>query len=241
MMPRRLVVIPDAARRPAYRPPSFRPPALRLGAPELGQAGLSVNWSNIGQTIMLGAFGAGAMYAAPLLPDPMKTIAMVGGVGLIGYAAYTLLGQSPKADSEVPAGTSSPIPSTRDFEAIAGQILQPKAGSSGGFNWFSDTYQVKALVSNPNPRPVTLTLELLANEYPKLFYFIPLGSYENYIADTKTVQIPPGNITVDFNPAIKMSRWLGGGGKLNMELTLRKIRVAGESTPLDQVSFTLVG
>lgn len=238
MMPRRLVVIPDAARRPAYRPPSFRPPALRLGAPGLGQTGLSVNWSNIGQTIMFGAFGAGAMYAAPLLPDPMKTIAMVGGVGLIGYAAYTFLGSAQKLESEVPTGTSSPIPTARDFETVTGQILQPKSGSRNGFNWFSDTYPVKVLVSNPNPRPVTVTLQLVAHEQPYVFILIPART-EDYVADVRTVTIPAGSsLTIDMNPATKTSRWVAS---LEITLMLRKIRAGGDVQDLDHVTFELQG
>lgn len=236
-MARRVVVVPG----PAWRPPAYRPPPPRLGH-ELGQGEIKYNWGNLGQSILFGALGAGAMYGAPLLPDPMKTIAMVGGVGLIGYGVYSFLGQASKQDNEVAPGTGTPIPTPAQFSAITGQFLQPKEGSSQGFNWFSDTYPVKILVSNSDLKPVTITFELIATEYPKLFYFIPLGSYENYFADSKTVEVPPGgNKTIDFSPAIKMSRWLGGGGKLNMELTLRKIRRGGEAVDMDHVSFTLVG
>lgn len=237
MMARRVVVVPG----PAYRPPAYRPPPPKLGASELGQGEIKYNWGSLGQTILFGTLGAGALYGSGLLPDPVKTIAMVGGVGLIGYAAYSFLGSSSKS-TDVPSGTPSQIPTPGEFSTITGKFSQPKNDDSLGFNWFSDKYDVKVLVSNSMPHPVTVTLELLATERPKLFYFIPLGSYENYLADSKTITIPGGqNIVVDFSPAIKMSRWLGGGGKLSMELTLMKIRVAGEATPLDHVSFTLIG
>jgi hypothetical protein len=238
MMTRRVVVVPDAARRPAWRPPALRPPPPPLGVKELGQTGFSVNWSNIGQTIMFGAFGAGAMYAAPLLPDPMKTIAMVGGVGLIGYGAYTFLGSASKPESEVPTGTSSPIPLAKDFEAITGQILQPKAGSRNGFNLLSDTYPVKVLVSNPNPRPVTVTLQLVVREQPYVFILIPART-EDYVADVRTVTIPAGSsLTIDMRPETKTSRWVAS---LEMSLTLRKIRAGGDSQDLDHVAFELQG
>lgn len=238
MMPRRLVVIPDAARRPAWRAPSFRPSPLHLGARELGQSGPSVNWGNIGQTIMFGAFGAGAMYAAPLLPDPMKTIAMVGGVGLIGYAAYSFLGSSAKENNEVPAGTAAKIPTPAEFALITGQILSPKSGSRVGYNFFSNTYPVKVLLSNPNPNPVTVTLQLVVHEAPYVFVFIPAQT-EDYVRETTTRIIPAtGNITVDLSPYSETNRWFAN---LEMNLTLRIIRMGNDFKDLDHVSFNLSG
>ncbi len=236
MMARRVVVIPG----PAYRPPAYRPPSLRLGGRELSQAELKLRWENLGPTILFGSLGVGAIYGSGLLPDPVKTIVLVGGVGLIGYAAYSFIGSVPKSETEVPTGTGSQISTAGEFAAITGQFLQPKNGSSQGFNWFSDSYDVKVLVSNPNAKPVTVTFELIATEYPKLFMFIPTGSYDNYLADSKTVVLPAnGNMTIDFLPKVKVSRWLSA--RMNVDLTLQKIRVGGEASPMDHVSFTLIG
>jgi hypothetical protein len=238
MIPARTVVVVPG---PAYRPAAYRPPPLRLSGRELGEGEVKFNWDNLGQTILLTTVGAGALYGSGLLPDPLKTVALVGGVGVLGYAAYTFLGNGRSGKDEVPPGTAAPIAPPQDFAGIVGKFQQPKEDSTIGFNWFSDHYDVRVMVSNPNPKPVTVTFELIANEYPKIFYAIPLGSYEGYLADSKTVVLPPGNTVLDFNPAIKMSRWLGGGGKLNMELTLRKVRIAGEFVPIDHVSFSLLG
>lgn len=235
MMTRRVVVIPG----PAWRPPAYRPPPPELGKKQIGQTEVKLNWGNLGQTILFGTLGAGALYGSGLLPDPVKTIATVGGVGLIGYAAYSFIGSAPKVENEVPSGTGSRIPTAAEFAAVTGHFLQPKSGSSQGFNWFSDTYPVKVLVSNPSKEPVTITLELAAREAPKMFWLIPFGTSDEYVAETKTVVLPAnGNISVDFSPSVKTTRWLSG--KINLDLVLRKVRMGGEIAELDHVSVSLV-
>lgn len=234
MMSRRVVVVPG----PVYRPPAFRPPSLRLGARELGQSEIKVNWGNLGQTILFGTMGVGAIYGSGLLPDPVKTIAMVGGVGLLGYAAYSFIGSGSKQDSEVPSGTGFSIPTPSEFAGITGEILYPKTGSRQGFNWFSDTYAVQVLLSNPSPKPVLVTLQLVIRESPYVFIFVP-ARVEEYVAETKTMAIPAGgNITVSLSPATKTSRWVAN---LEMDLTLRIVRVGKESRDLDHTSFNLIG
>lgn len=204
----------------------------------MGQGSVSLNWGNLGQSVMFGAFGAGALYGSPLLPDPVKTIGMVAGIGLIGYAAYSFVGTA-QNKSEIPAGKPTSIASSVDFSAITGQFLQPKSGSSIGFGWFSDSYQVEALLSNPGQVDVTVQLELAVTETPILFG-VPLVASNEYVAASKTVVIPAGqNLTVDFSPSVKGSRWMWG--QFGLSLVLRKIRVGGQTADLDHSSFTIVG
>lgn len=86
------------ARPPAYRPVSYRPLLSRIAEPRgsLGQSipssidSISAGLKNVVQSVGIGAIGACAMYASGILPDPVKELAMIGGVGLIGYGVYSL-------------------------------------------------------------------------------------------------------------------------------------------------------
>lgn len=238
MMQRRVVVVPGPGQ--AYRPPAYRPPPVspRLGTSKLGQGEIKFNWESLGSTILFASLGAGALYGSGLLPDPMKTIGMVGGVGLVGYAAYSFLGSRSSSNPTVPGGTSVPILTPAQFSAIKGQFLEPKNGDRLGYNWFSDTYDVKVLISNPNPDPVNLTIQFVARESPYVFLFIP-ARVEEYVADTRTVVIPGnGNLPLPLSLPTKTSRWVAN---LEMDLILRVIRQGSELKDLDHVSFRLIG
>lgn len=238
MMPRRqVVVIPDTARRPAWRPPAYRPPAPslgKLGASELGEGGLNINWTNIGETIMFAAFGAGAMYAAPLFPDPVKTIAMVGGVGLIGYAAYTFLGSSGSAPTA--NGTKSfKAPTLEQFAGVSGRFTQPVLGSEESWSLFGQNYNVKVLVTNPDPKEVTFTLQITAKEIGFPFDYLFNNSTE-YLAVSTPVTLQPRGMEGDskeipFILSVQLSRWTNP--RVGVQLTLKKVPVKGDVVFLD--------
>lgn len=234
MMPRRLVVIPG----PAYRPPSFRPPALQLGERKLGQNSPSMNWANIGETIMFAAFGAGAMYAAPILPDPMKTIAMVGGVGLIGYAAYSFLGSSGPKVSETP-GKSFQAPTPNQFSAVSGKFVQPVPGSSESWTFFGQNYDVKIMATNPDPlKEVTVTLQIIARETGLPFDYLFNNTSSEYLADSITATLGPKETKeIPFKPSVRLNRWVNP--RVAVFLSLNKVSVAGESVLLDSTYVIL--
>lgn len=205
-----------------------RSPVRHAPRLSLGQGKPNFNWGSLGEVILAGSAGAGLLYASKVLPSPFDTIATVGGISLAGYAAYQFFGGGEPAakSNEVEKGKSFGIASPIDFKAITGSFLEPIPGSVSSFNWFSDHYAAKALVTNPSVNPVTVTFQLIAKETPYWFYVIPFGQSDEYVADTRTINLPPGNTPIDFDAAaVKTSRWLSG--KINLDLTLRKIRVAG--------------
>lgn len=232
MMPRRLVVIPDAAYRPAWRAPAFRPPVLHLGAPELGQAGPSMNWANIGETIMFAAFGAGAMYAAPILPDPMKTIAMVGGVGLLGYAAYSFLGSSSSKPVETP-GKSFQAPTADQFAGVFGKFVQPVSGSSESWSFFGQTYDAKVVVTNPDPlKEVTVTIQILSREVGLPIDYVLNNISSEYLAASTTETLKPKETReIPFTLSVRLNRWLNP--RVAVYLELKKLNVKGDAVLLD--------
>lgn len=236
MMERRVVVVPG----PAYRPPAYRPPSLDLGRPDLGQNQVKFRWENIGQTILFGSIGGGVVYGSTLLPDPVKTVGMVAGIGLLGYAAYSFLGtEAAPPKTETAPGKGFRIPTKAEFDVMRGQFLKPESGADVGFNWFSNTYDVDVQLSNPNPVEETVTLQLLAHEQPYGFGFIPLKA-EDYIAVSRTVILQPHeNLPLPtLHPEAKTNRWVAN---LEVTLTLRILRTPGEYADLDHVTFRLRG
>lgn len=195
-----------------------------------------MNWGNIGETIMYAAFGAGAMYAAPILPDPMKTIAMVGGVGLLGYAAYSFLGSSKSAPSA--DGTKSfKAPTPIQFAGISGKFIQPTPGSSESWSFFGQQYDAKVLVSNSDPlKEVTVTLQVTAKEVGYPFDYLLKSAPDEYLAASTTVTLKPRGTEGDskeipFTLSVRLSRWTNP--RVGVALTLKKLSVSGESVILD--------
>lgn len=232
VVPRQVVLLSGPAYRPApYRPAPYRPTALgRVEArPVLGE-GPSLNWRNIGTTIMFAAGGAGAMYAAPLFPDPVKTLSMVAGVGLIGYAAYSLLGKSESAD-EKNKNKSFKAATPADFAAITGKILSPLPGSKESWNLLSNTYNVVAQVHNPSrDAEVSARFQLVAQEAPWWTYLVGSPS-EPYVADYQTVTIKPTGVEpIQFTPSVKTSRWLSQNETIT--LLLQKVDENGNAVTL---------
>lgn len=231
--PRTVVVVPG----PAYRPAAYRPPPLRPAA--LGQTEIKLQWGNIGQTILFASAGAGAVYGSTLLPDPVKTVGMVAGIGLLGYAAYSFLGsETAKLDTKVRPETGFRIPTKAEFAQIKGKIISPEPGTVENFNFWSQTYDVKVQLSNPNPTPVTVGVQLIAHEQPLGFGLIPLKS-EDYVAlDEARVLEPNSTYPITLLPSARTNRWVAN---IDMRLTLRIVRQAGEVADLDHVDFVLRG
>ncbi len=212
----------------AYRPPPLQ---IERGLGQTKFEDVRFNWPNLGQTIMLGAAGAGAIYGSSLLPDPVKTFAMIGGIGLLGYAAYSFVGGSSKAGAS--GVTPSTIATPEEFNLIKGSFLQPLPGSTeefggGFFSQLTSSFAARALISNPNPRPIDVTLLLIVEEWPGWYKIIPAGETDPYVAGAKTVSVGAGgNEPVDFTIQTKTNRWLSPA--ISIRLTLKKIRTAGDN------------
>jgi hypothetical protein len=228
----------------------YRAPALSVSRRrELGQTAPGFDWGALGDVILAGSGGAGLIYASKILPSPFDTVATVAGIGLAGYAAYSLVGSigkkaAVKNPNEVSPNESFRAASPKEFADVTGAFLDPSPGNVSGFNTFSDKYTVKVLVTNPSIEKVTVTFQLVVKESLYNFWVIPLGTFGPYTADTKTMNLPSGNTPFDFDSAaVKSTRWLVG--KVKLDLTLRKLRIAGgaaaDSMDIAHTTVTLLG
>lgn len=129
----------------------------RKRSPELGLFGIDTD--KIILSVGLATGGAGAIILAKYLPEPLDTIAVVGGIGALGWSAINLLmgiSESPIA-SDVKREKLNPPAQINQLEGLSGEILSPKNGDVEHFAYpFDDDYDVVFKVYNNNPQPLNV-------------------------------------------------------------------------------------
>lgn len=227
---------------PRYQPFYAAPAPSRLPA-ELGAARKSLgagawSWDEFPLSIFMATAGVGAMYGAGILPDPVKTLGYVAGVGLIGYAIYNVFtgppaGQTMKAVAKNVPTDISPVEA---FSMITGKIDSPTA--DGPVSFLTGKYDLQVTISNSSPKPVTFILQVVASEQARAWMWWRNTPLVDVVA-SDDVTIPAGKTqTLTFTPTLRSSRFTYNWFLVNLKL--QKIRVAGEDpVALDQVTVEL--
>jgi hypothetical protein len=80
--------------RPAFRPTPYQPPMLAnpASAPSLDGP---LNMAAVPHSVTLGILGAGSLLLSSIAPSPFKQIAMLAGLGFIGFGLFNLFSGAP--------------------------------------------------------------------------------------------------------------------------------------------------
>ncbi len=219
--------------RAPYRPSRRRPPMIAFGTPKR----MGGFWDEVSITVGFTAGGLGALMLSGILPSPFKTIAQVGGIGLLAFAAINLMsGQAEGATTTEDVSASYPIGNEADFQAVTAKILTPSRGSEISRGLFSSDYDVQVSWANNSKKALAIPFQVLVEEKPEGGLF-----QEDYrgIAHTGIVTIPAGEVKiVDMQVPLK-HRGFGAAMATAINLSLRKISAAGQGFEAANTSFVV--
>ncbi len=220
--------------RAPYRPSHRRPPMIASGTPKARMGGF---WNTMSLTVGLGAGGLGALMLSGVLPAPLKTIAQVGGIGLLAIAAINLMsGEAEAATTTEDVSASYPIGDEADFQAVTAKILTPSRGAEISRGLFSSDYDIQVSWANNSEKELAIPFQVWVEEKPELGVF-----QEDYrgIAHTGIVTIPAKQVKiVDMEIPLK-HRGFGAAMATAINLSLRKISAAGQGFEVANTSFVV--
>lgn len=236
--------------RQAFRLPGLLAPVstLPFGMGQLVQfrpdvqvsAPIQINLGNL--PLSLGLFGGSVVtfLLGPQLPEGApRTLATLAGAGLAVGGILNLFrgGGAPGAAAPgplpgQPGGGFAPA-EPEAFLAVSGRIVSPTDFSTVDISPFASSYPVRVQLSNPSTSPVTLTLEIEADETPA-----PLGS-EQRSSSAVQASLRGGEVR-DFDVAMPVASWGAFADYVDVELTARVRRSPGESArQIDRKSFVV--
>lgn len=183
---------PVFPRRPS-QPIFLKPQASRLGA---------FNLQELPTSIAFGAAGIGAMMLSSIIPDPIKTIFQVSGIGLLAFGLLDVFSGPASADSDLMKPDAEPFTpaSLDDLLSVSAKIVSPGGDEKVPVEkpWVGAwTYPLQVLWWNPLPKKVIVPFQVDVVEEPPSTLFEPGFSLVPYaerfqgIVFTGTVEIGP--------------------------------------------------
>jgi len=172
--------------------------------PRLGILGLDVE--AFSDSILLGGAGVGVLAVARLLPEPADTVALVGGIGLLGWSLLNLLGDGKRAAQPtalvydpgkvVNKAIYPPLP-FRESQKIDIKINSPVEGPAYTFLPWDDDIDVEGeiLYTGGNKAGVTLVFEVEE-----------VGRPRNVVVTREYVPFEPGKPT-EFDVDVKFAAY----------------------------------
>jgi len=162
----------------------YRPARLGIPMPQAPRLGVSMSFPNITvsqedknsitgfvpQTakdgIVLSLGGAGLSYASKFLPGMAETVAIFGGIGLIGFGVYKIYeAVSGNGLPSVESIKLSPGQKITDVSLLTGKILEPSSGGQAELSskWTAvfeskRTFKVKFAVTNSSKEQTIQTI-----------------------------------------------------------------------------------
>ncbi len=218
--------------RAPYRPSHRRPPMIASGTPKR----MGGFWDDVSITVGLTAGGLGALMLSGVLPSPFKTIAQVGGIGLLAFAAINLMSGQVEGSTTEDVSASYPIGDEADFQAVTAKILSPSRGSETPRGLFSSNYDVQVSWANKSETALAVPFQVWVEEKPEWGIF-----QEDYrgIAHTGIVTIPAKQVVIVEMQVPLKHRGFGAAMATAINLSLRKISAAGQGFEVANTSFVV--
>lgn len=205
--------------------------------------------AGVGQGVIFSGGGIALGYASQFLPGPVNTVALVGGVGLLGYGVFQFYqAVSGRAEPSVQKFTAAPDLPKDILASITGKILEPADGGKAQISnmWsaiFEEkrTFKVKFAVSNTGDKTVPVMIELRTEQVSRPWVGDPEVSNfsTNYVAELGPgdTQVFPVNqpMNVLENPLTPQSY---RSQDVTAILTART-SANGAKKQLDKVAFTV--
>lgn len=224
-----------AQRRPTpYRRPAFTP-AMLASTPKRPRMGAL---SDVPLSLGIGATGLGALLLSGILPTPVKTIAQVTGIGLIAFAAITLVTPAAEAKTTEQSLGPEPIGEESTFGSIMANIVEPSYNSSTPLGFLSSDYDVKAQWTNPTDQPFNVDFQVYVEETPiwtGLFGDSVGTPYRSVAHSGRVNLLPNSKETVKMEIPVKNPEGTGDATLIN--LSIRKVW-KGEAVEVAKMTFT---
>jgi hypothetical protein len=214
-----------------YRRPTYKP-AMIASAPRKQLGAMA----DVPMSLGLGAVGIGSMLLSGIVPQPIKTILQVTGVGLIAFGAITLV--TPPAAAKTTEETTGPEPIGEEgtFNAITASIVEPSYNAAIPLGFLSSDYDVKVQWFNPTDQAITVDFQVYAEETPVWtgLFSESVGQSYRSVAHSGRVYLPAHKKeTVEMQIPLKNPEGAGDASQINMSISkVRKgqpVEVASKS------------
>jgi hypothetical protein len=238
--------VPVRAGVPRRRPwvPRNPPTPPALLASSEARMGQRFDVHQILPAVVKGGIGVGAMVLSKALPGPFDIILGVAGVGMMGWAAFSLFSGGPVEPSRgVEATEPVPITPKEAFDQLEGKIVSPKSFGEEEASFWSLYYPMVIELTNPSDQTVFVTMRIVANE--KSYSFLssdPVQETFAVIQAIKVLSVPPGSSkNYEITPQIQA----GGAAASSffvdakLEVSRQGGDVAGITRVLDKKMFVV--
>lgn len=240
-----LTLAGQAPRRPqrqAFKPAPYRPPVMLanrawtpVSTPRM--AGL-FSMSDVPLSLTLGLAGAGAMILSGVVPSPVKEVAIVAGLGLIGFGLINLFSGEAAASSSVTSTGAKPFTaaSQDQFNLVSAKIIKPSWNEEVNRGLFSSDYPVEVLWTNNSDKPVSVPYRVYVEEDPH--YGVMTEKFQG-VAYTGIINLAAGqSVQVPLQIDLQY-RALVSGLAVGVTLKIQKVSSAGQVFDADTKSFVV--
>lgn len=203
--------------RTPYQPRTPYRPAMIASAPKKQLGALSEVPFSLG----VGATGLGALLLSGILPPPVKTIAQVTGIGLIAFAAITLVTPPASAKTTDEGAGPEPIGEEGTFNAVTASIVEPSYNAAIPLGFLSSDYDVKVQWFNPTDQAITMDYQVHTEEIPVWtgIFGEEVGKPYRSVSHSGRVYLPANKKeTVDMQIPMKNPEGAGDAASINMEV-----------------------
>lgn len=204
--------------------------------------------------VLIGLGGAAISYTSRFLPGMAEMVALVGGVGLIGFGLFKVYdAASGNAAPNIEKFHGNPAAPAETLSVIGGKILLPtqKGQAELSSMWAQvfdsqRTFKIKFVVSNedkdPNGKPVQVLVEFNTEQVSRPLVGEP--EISNFSTSYVIDDLGPGDSRVvpGFQPVGALSNVLQPQSYRSQDVTatlLARVSAKGQKKQLDQTKFTI--
>lgn len=225
-----------AGRRPAYSPAPYRPPMLANPAPTPRMGG-AFDVAEVPLSLTLGMVGVSSLILSGVLPAPIKQVAMVTGIGFIGFGLLNMFSGTAAADTGAPSsGAPFSAAPVDQFNKVTAKIVKPSFSEEVSRGYFSYDYDIEVLWTNTSDKMVAVPYRIYVEEKPE--GGIGTADFRG-VVHTGVVNLGPGQSAQVPLEIDLQHRGIGAAAAVGVTLKVQKVSSAGQVFDADQRFFVV--
>jgi hypothetical protein len=229
---------PRPQQRPVYRPAPYRPPAM-LANRELAAAHMGAfNFSELPLSLTLGLVGVSSLILSGILPSPVKQIAMISGLGFLGFGLINMFSASASAATTSGESGAAPFKTAApdQFGLVTAKIVKPSWNEEVGRGLFSYDYDIEVLWTNNSDKAVSMPYRISVEEKPQ--GGIGTADFKG-VVHTGVVNLGPGQSAQVPLEIDLQHRGIGAADAVGITLKVEKISSANQVFLADSKFFVV--